>query len=112
MPKVLALDASGNIIETNISSGSGNFGSTIVDFGTGKTVASTVVTGQTSITTSNIILASIASESTVDHSADEHLVEEIVVSAGSIVNGVGFTIYARTRNVPLTGQWKINWTWG
>jgi hypothetical protein len=94
------------------SAGAGNFGITAVNFGSGKTDASVAVTGQAGILSGSTVLAKVAAKATFDHSIDEHVVEELTVLAGNIVAGTGFTIYARTGNIPLTGQWNVAWTWG
>lgn len=78
-------------------SGSGNFGTAVVDFGAfpGASDASIGVTGQAAIVAGSKINAWLRLEATADHSADEHWVESIRVFAGNIVAGTGFTIYAR-----------------
>lgn len=86
-------------------------GTAIANFGTGQDMATAVVTGQSAILATASVNAWILATATSDHSADEHLVEEIEVVAGAIVPGTGFTITARTRNRPLTGQWTVAWTW-
>lgn len=72
-------------------------GSTIVDFGAfpGASDASVLVaeTGVSNHPTS-LAEAWLIPVDTVDHAADEHLVETIAVRAGPCVAGVGFTIYA------------------
>lgn len=71
-------------------------GTAIVDFGAfpGKSDASVAVTGQASIVAGSLVEAWLRLEATSDHSADEHLLETIKVSAGNIVAATGFTIYA------------------
>lgn len=91
---------------------SGAAGTTVVDFGSaGATDASVAVTGQTGIAATSAVLAQIQATASADHTADEHRVEEIDVSAGSITAGTGFTIYAKTRNFPLYGKWSVAWSW-
>lgn len=94
--------------------GSGNFGVTTVDFGAfpGKTDATATVSGQASIVAGSSVRASIRPAVTADHSADEHAVEEIDLMAGNIVAATGFTVYAKTRNRRLYGQWSVAWNWG
>lgn len=90
----------------------GGAGRAIVDFGAqGRTTTNVAVPAAT-ITASNVVVAQIAALSTADHSADEHLVEEIDVRAGAIAPGVGFTVFARTRNVKLFGKYTVTWVWG
>ena len=89
-------------------------GHAVVDFGStpGNSDATTVITGQTGIISGSIIQAWLSpGYPTVDHSIEEHVVEEVFIDAGSTVPGVGFTIYAVTRNVALTGKWNVSWSW-
>jgi hypothetical protein len=71
-------------------------GSTTIDFGAfpGASDARVDVTGQASILANSLVEAWIIPVATVDHTADEHMVESIRVIAGNIQAGVGFTIYA------------------
>lgn len=86
-----------DITITAAAGGSGNFGTTTVDFGAfpGKSDASIGVTGQAAIVAGSKVNAWLRLEATADHSADEHMVESLRVLAGNIVAGTGFTIYAR-----------------
>ena len=97
-------------------------GTATIDFGAfpGKADTSVAVTGQTGILSGSLVEAWIQPAATADHSADEHMVENIRVVAGSIVAGTGFTIYAFTRydNLGtgrdanfLYGQWNVAWVW-
>lgn len=88
-------------------------GTATVDFGAapGKSDTSLAITGQASIVSGSLVEAWLAYASSADHSADEHLVEELQVTAGTVVAATGFTIYARTRNKALTGTWSVNWVW-
>jgi hypothetical protein len=114
-------------------------GSTTVNFGAfpGASDTSATITGQATITTSNLVEAWIYPVATADHSVDEHWVETIDCKAGSIVNGVGFTIWAKNNNqinepvgeqgasqgigstnnsiggrgTRLYGQWTVGWVW-
>jgi len=81
------------------------------------------------IAAGSLVEAWIFPVATPDHSADEHLVSGIQVIAGSIVVGVGFTIFGfcqnqatvqdrpfqkvgLSRNAPtLYGQWTVAWCW-
>ncbi len=71
-------------------------GTATIDFGAfpGASDASVAVTGQTGITGTSLVEAWLYPSGTADHSADEHIVETIRVTAGNIVAGTGFTIYA------------------
>lgn len=85
--------------------GVGNTGTATLDFGgfPGASDASVVVTGQAGIVSGSVVEAWLRLESTADHSADEHWVETIELSAGNIVPGTGFTIYGKNTN-QLTEQ--------
>lgn len=76
--------------------GGATVGTASVDFGAfpGATDASVVVTGQTGIVSGSVVQAWILPAATVDHTADEHLVEPIRVLVTDIVAGTGFTIRA------------------
>lgn len=125
----------GDTISPSIAPGSGGgggmaVGTATVNFGAfpGKSDASAVITGQSAITGGSVVRAWLYPAATADHSADEHLVETINVTAGNVVAGVGFTIYAtnsselfesaqNTRRVPggrgtrIYGQWTVAWSW-
>jgi len=115
---------------TVITSGTGS-----IDFGAfpGKSDATLVITGQSGILAGSIVKAWLYPATTADHSVDEHTVETIQVSAGTIVAGTGFTIYARNTGVinekplgweasgykagnagqgtRLYGLWSVAWMW-
>ena len=86
-------------------------GSATIDFGAGSDIASLAITGQASISALSVTHAWIFPKDTADHSADEHIVEELDVYAGAATAGTGFTIFARTRNKPQRGQWTVAWSW-
>lgn len=93
--------------------GTGASGKTVVDFGAhpGTTLASVAITGQGTIAAaSSTVRAWIQAEATADHTLDEHVIEQLEVVAGNIVDGVGFTIYVRC-NFNTTGQWTVAWRW-
>lgn len=75
--------------------GAANVGTAVLDFGTfpGVSDASVLVTGQAGIIAGSVVLVQLRPEATADHTADEHLVENMRVTAGAIVPGTGFTIY-------------------
>lgn len=86
-----------------------------VDFGAapGTDTASLAITGQDDIAATATISVTIAYADTTDHSADEHLVDPPRVTAGTIVAGTGFTIYAApSGNQNLVyGKWYVAWRW-
>lgn len=89
-------------------------GTATLNFGAfpGATDASVAVTGQTGITSTSPVEAYLAPAATVEHTADEHWVENIRVMAGNVVAGTGFTIYGRTDDQTLMyGRWNIGWVW-
>lgn len=70
-------------------------GTSIIDFGSGGASHATLaVTGQAAILAGSLVYCWIKPEATVDHSADEHLVETIKVFASDVSAGVGFTLHA------------------
>lgn len=89
-------------------------GTAEVDFGSGlnTTEVNSVVTGQTSISTTNIVRVNIEPAATIDHTVEDHRYAAtfIAVTADTIVNGTGFTIRARTL-YPMTGKFTVRWTW-
>ena len=116
--EVLTLGANMTLIAGVLNSipgvgGSANVGTTSLTFGAfpGSTDTSVAVTGQAGIVAGSVVMASIRPVATAAHSADEHLAEEIDISAGNIVAGTGFTIYAKTRNRRLYGSYAVAWTW-
>lgn len=98
---------------TPAGGGSANIGTATVNFGAfpGTTDTSIAVTGQAGIVSGSFVDVRKRLITTADHSPDEHFVEEWDVEAGNIIPGTGFTIYARTRNKPLYGQWNVAFSW-
>ena len=86
-------------------------GTATVDFGNGATDVTVAVTGQASITTSNLVEAWIAIVSTANNTADNAWVEDLEIDAGNVVNATGFTIYAKCNRGRAFGQYKVNWVW-
>lgn len=96
-------------------------GQTTLDFGAfpGKTDASVAVAAPTILAGSKVE-AQVRLEATVDHSADEHMLETIEIFAGDVQAGVGFTVYGITR-WPLApacspppmpwGRFSVDWVW-
>lgn len=70
-------------------------GTAILDFGAfpGKSDASVAVTGQAGIVAGSLVEAWLRPVDTVDHLADEHMVETLKIFAANIIAGTGFTIY-------------------
>jgi hypothetical protein len=95
-------------------------GTATINFGAfpGATDTSLPVTGQATIAAGSLVEAWVRPVATAEHNADEHWVEEIQVTAGNIVAGTGFTIYARigadraySTGSRLYGQWTVAWAW-
>lgn len=70
-------------------------GTATLNFGAfpGASDASVAVTGQTGILAGSLVEAWIRPVDTIDHTADEHMLETLKVFAANIVPGTGFTIY-------------------
>jgi hypothetical protein len=63
------------------------------------------------VAASSVINASIGSVATVEHSADEHLIEQMTVRVANIVPGVSFDLVLIAGSVSgISGSWNINWT--
>lgn len=89
-------------------------GSTTIDFGAwpGSDSASVAVTGQSGILSGATVRAWLRLEATAEHSVDEHIMAPLRISAGAIVAGTGFTIYA-VFDAPVAtyGEWSVQWEW-
>jgi hypothetical protein len=85
------------------AAGVGTTGTATLDFGgfPGASDASVAVTGQAGIVAGSVVEAWLRLEATGDHSADEHLLETLKVTAGNVVAGVGFTVYGVNTNQVL-----------
>ena len=78
----------------------------------GDSNATLTVTGQGSILSTSLVEAWISYAATSDHSADEHLVEQLRVLAGNIVTGVSFDIVVVYDGLSgVYGGWNVNWVW-
>lgn len=110
-PRMIIVQQGPQQVPAPASSSGATYGSSEIDFGAypGATYVSLDV-AEPDITSSMRVIATVAARATADHSIDEHVVEEIEVRAGNVVDGVGFTLYARTRNDRLTGRWAIDWS--
>lgn len=88
-----------------------SIGEAIIDFGAGGGSASVAVTGQTGILATSLADAWIQGATTTDHSADEHMIENIRVRCGIPTAGTGFTIHAEVTLGRARGQYKVKWVW-
>lgn len=91
-----------------------NSGTAEIDFGAwpGSNEASVAVTGQTAIAVGSDIVAVVSRESTADHTVGDATYAALLVglSAGNIVAGTGFTIYARSLE-KMQGKFAVRWLW-
>lgn len=85
-------------------------GTTTVNFGTGKTDTSVAVAAA-GITGSQLVEAWIFPSATATNTADDHWVEDLVVIAGNVQAGVGFTIYAKCRSGLAYGEFTVGWVY-
>jgi collagen type VII alpha len=90
-------------------------GTATIDFGAapGTNIATVVVTGQAAIGASSSIKVWFQGGSTADFNEYEHLFilpGSVSLVAGTIVNGVGFTIYATTQ-LRIRGNVVCRWEW-
>lgn len=101
-------------------------GTATINFGSfpGATETSVAVTGQTGILAGSKVEAWLSLDTaTAEHTTDEHHAESanLVIVAGNIVAGTGFTIYVYVRNPTgdhcradgnrLYGRFTLNWAW-
>lgn len=88
-------------------------GSAIIDFGAwpGSPETSISITGQFSISSNSFLSANLLAQDTDDHSADEVWVDPPTITAGNVVAGSGFTIYAQAHTGNLYGKYPVNWIW-
>lgn len=72
------------------------------------------MTGQASIVAGSLVEAWIRPEATAEHSADEHMLEDLKVVARDIVAGTGFTVHGVKTDKgegKLAGRYSIAWAW-
>lgn len=103
-------DKSGTIATMSDVGGSASIakGTTTVDFGTGSVDASVFVSN-TSVLSTNMIKAWVNPLASSNNEADAHLVEDLTVLAGSIVDNTGFTIYVKCNTLIAHGVYNIGW---
>jgi hypothetical protein len=90
-------------------------GTALLDFGAapGGNVATTIVTGQSGITSAARVNVWFQGGATADHNTTEHSLifpSRIGLSAGEIIEDAGFTITAETE-LRLTGSVQVRWAW-
>ena len=91
-------------------------GTATMDFGSSTTLryeAEVAITGQAGIVAGSLVEAWVRVESagSADHSMDEHRIENLKITAGNIVPGVGFTIYGEITLGTSYGAFTVNWVW-
>lgn len=83
-----------------------------VDFGTGATDASLVITGQTGFTAgTNLVEAFINPIPSSNNTDDNHAVENLEVRVTTQLTGTGFTIYVKCTLGTANGQYNVGWVW-
>lgn len=88
-------------------------GTAVVDLGAfpGSGEGTFVVTGQADIAEDAIPRAWIRPFATADHTIDEHTLEPLLVTAHTVVPGVGFTITVAPTQEGQYGLWSVAWSW-
>lgn len=90
----------------------GASGTATLNFGATPVSDVSLAIAQPAILAGSLVEAWIWPLTTADHTADEHLVEDLHVYAGTVVAGVGFTIYLLSRNLNGSfGEWSVAWVW-
>jgi hypothetical protein len=89
-------------------------GTAILDFGAypGTQEASVVVTGQGAILAGSNVEAWWMSDTTSDHTANDHAYAQMFVylTCGTVVASTGFTINARCED-KMQGTFQVRWIW-
>jgi len=91
-------------------------GTVTIDFGAGApngndTTKLVAVTGQAGIVAGSLCEAWVRAEASADHNVDEHMVEDLKVTAGNIVAGTGFDIRVVCMTGKTYGAFNLNWVW-
>lgn len=84
-------------------------GTTTVDFDTGKTDVSVLVSVPAIST--EAVEAWIVPSLTASNEIDNHLIEDLTVVAHSVVPGVGFTVYAKCNTLLAHGTYSIGYVY-
>jgi len=108
----VSFDQTANLHVWQLVSSLSGQGQVTIDFGTSQSQRASVAVPAPLILANAIALARLGYGPTPDHSEDEHLMASTVmgVVAGSIVPGVGFTVYATTQ-ANMSGQFTIEYSW-
>lgn len=88
-------------------------GHTTVDFGATPTggMVTIAITGQAGILSTSDVEAWIRCEDSSNHSADEHIAENLKVRAGKIIVGTGFGITVECTYGHTKGVFNVSWVW-
>ncbi len=88
-------------------------GTAVLDFGVapGTNSEANVTVASASIVSGSLVEAWMRHEATADHTLDEVRFENVKILAGSIVAGVGFTIYGEVLKGRAWGRFNIDWVW-
>ncbi len=106
----------------------GNRGAVQIDFGAFPgTTDTTLAVAVTQISSGSVVECFVMPAATTDHSVDEHWLDPPEVFAGSVNAGVGFTIYAKAKDLwggvtglgmqppdldnLVYGKWQLGWRW-
>jgi len=87
----------------------GATGSVQLDFGSTPTDFASLAVTDTGVATGSQLSAWLVATPTADHSADEHVVENLKVMAGNIASGTGFTIYGLATLGRVSGKFSVQW---
>lgn len=104
-----------SVVEIGAGGGGGGSapvnGSAEVDFGSSPRDQARITVLNATITSSSMIILTMnSSVHTVDHSEEEHQIEEIKLDSGALVPGVSFDIVATCSDkFGLTGKWAVRW---
>ena len=110
----MAIEALSDLTRNSVSAfaAGGASGWTTIDFGVnGSDRASTFIFDQDAISVDSFVSVGLRGMPSADHTYEEHIVEQMDVRTGNLVNGVGFEIYGVTRNVKLYGSYNVFWKW-
>lgn len=90
----------------------GTQGQVEVDFGAGSVQTSVFVSGQDGITADCLVEAWMAVDvNYIGNTHTDHIDDDIIIRAGDIIPGSGFTIYATSLIGNRTGKYLISWVW-
>jgi hypothetical protein len=85
-------------------------GITTVDFGAKATDKSVAVSAP-SITGGQLVEAWLFPADTASNTADNHMFDDLQVTAGNVQAGVGFTIYVKCRTGFAHGVFNLAWVY-